>query len=199
MVNAAYDLLNANIGLNEGEKKAALQDYLSTGGVNLDPATTAWCAAVVNATLAQTGQKGTGSNMARSFLNWGQKVDTPQKGDLAIFSRGDPNGPYGHVGFFDGYNPDGSIRVLGGNQGDAVNISSYGADTLLGFRRGGDGQPPNALGNQYAGQPQQGFLPQQQNALAMPQWRPQTNQLDPRDFMVAQNPLGFTPFSTGRV
>ncbi len=136
MVNAAYDLLNANIGLNEGEKKAALQDYLSTGGVNLDPATTAWCAAVVNATLAQTGQKGTGSNMARSFLNWGQKVDTPQKGDLAIFSRGDPNGPYGHVGFFDGYNPDGSIRVLGGNQGDAVNISSYGADTLLGFRRG---------------------------------------------------------------
>lgn len=195
MVNAAYDLLNANIGLNEGEKKAALQDYLSTGGVNLDPATTAWCAAVVNATLAQTGQEGTGSNMARSFLNWGQKVDTPQKGDLAIFSRGDPNGPYGHVGFFDGYNPDGTIRVLGGNQGDAVNISSYGADTLLGFRRGGDGQAPNALGNQYAGQPPQ--MPQ--NALAMPQWQPQSNQLDPRDFMVAQNPLGFTPFSTGRV
>lgn len=131
-----FQLAAAQIGLNERDQNAALQDYLTTGGVNLDPATTAWCAAFVGATLKQAGLEGTGSNMARSYLEWGQPVDQPQKGDLAVFSRGDPNGPYGHVGFFEGYNPDGTIRVLGGNQGDAVSIAGYSPDRLLGFRRG---------------------------------------------------------------
>jgi uncharacterized protein (TIGR02594 family) len=144
------DTAAAALGLNENDKATALNEYLSNGGVNLDPAVTAWCAAFVNATLAQSGMQGTGSNLARSYLEWGQPVDKPQRGDVAVFSRGDPNGPYGHVGFFEGYNADGSIRVLGGNQGDAVSVSSYGADQLLGFRRGEGmgGGPQNALGIQ---------------------------------------------------
>lgn len=145
----AFGIAASQIGLNENAQRAAIQDYLTTGGANLDPATTAWCAAFVNSTLSQSGQTGTGSNMARSFMDWGQGVDAPQRGDLAVFSRGDPNGPYGHVGFFDGYNEDGTIRVLGGNQGDAVSIASYSPDSLLGFRRGDTGgnalsQPPEA-------------------------------------------------------
>lgn len=123
------------LGLNETEQNAALKDYLATGGQNIDPATRAWCADFVNATLAKTGMKGTGSGMARSFLEWGQAVDQPQRGDVAVFTRGDPNGPFGHVGFFDGYNEDGTIRVLGGNQGDSVSIANYSPDSLLGFRR----------------------------------------------------------------
>ena len=157
-----FDLAAKQLGMNERDQNAALSDYLTTGGVNLDPATTAWCAAYVNATLAQSGQKGTGSNMARSFMDWGTEVSEPQKGDVAVFQRGDPNGPYGHVGFFDGYNEDGTIRVLGGNQGDGVSIASYSPDQLLGFRRGeGMGAPP---GNALAGM----TAPQQppQNALA---------------------------------
>lgn len=140
-MSEALRIAGQALGLNERDQNAALQDYLSTGGVNLDPATTAWCAAFVNATLAKTGMQGTGSNMARSFLEWGQGVDQPQIGDLAVFSRGDPNGPYGHVGFFQGYNPDGTIRVLGGNQGDSVSVSAYSPDALLGFRRGGQQGP----------------------------------------------------------
>ena len=134
------------MGLNERDQRAAIQDYLATGGANLDPATTAWCAAFVNATLQQSGGQGTGSNMARSFLNWGQSVDEPQEGDLAVFSRGDPNGPFGHVGFFKGYDENGNILVLGGNQGDAVSVAPYSPDRLLGFRRAGEGgaaQPPS--------------------------------------------------------
>lgn len=125
------------LGKNEVPDNAAIQDYLRTGGVNLDPATTAWCAAFVNSTLAQSGIKGTGSNMAKSFLQFGTGVDTPERGDIAVFSRGDPNGPYGHVGFFDSINPDGTIRVLGGNQGNAVSYSNYPANRLLGYRRAG--------------------------------------------------------------
>ena len=146
MVDGPFTLAGKQLGLNENEQNAAIQEYLRNGGVSLDPAVTAWCAAFVNATLAQSGQQGTGSNMARSFMNWGQGVDQPQPGDLAVFSRGDPNGPFGHVGFFEGYNPDGTIRVLGGNQGDAVSVSSYSPDRLLGFRRAADGTVSGGAG-----------------------------------------------------
>jgi uncharacterized protein (TIGR02594 family) len=135
---AALSLAASQVGFNERDQKAALQDYLTTGGANLDPAVTAWCAAFVNATLQQTGIQGTESNMARSFMDWGQPVTQPQEGDLAVFSRGDPNGPYGHVGFFKGYDAQGNIMVLGGNQGDAVSILPYSPDRLLGFRRAGE-------------------------------------------------------------
>lgn len=145
------------LGLNEREQSAALNDYLTTGGQNLDPATTAWCAAFVNATLKQAGVEGTGKLNARSYLDWGQSVDTPQSGDVAVFSRGDPNGWEGHVGFFEGYNPDGTIRVLGGNQGDAVSVASYSPDRLLGFRRagpaGGSGPVSSTSGSGGGNQP----------------------------------------------
>ena len=136
--NAAANYLSraeGMVGMNENAQRAALQDYMATGGANLDPATRAWCAAFVNATLGHAGIQGTGSNMARSFLDWGTPVDTPQRGDVAVFSRGDPNGPYGHVGFFKGYDDAGNVLVLGGNQGDAVSVAPYSANSLLGFRR----------------------------------------------------------------
>jgi uncharacterized protein (TIGR02594 family) len=145
----AFRIAGQQIGLNENDRAAAISDFISTGGANLDPVTRAWCADFVNASLSKAGIQGTGSGMARSFLDWGQPVDQPQQGDIAVFRRGDPSGPYGHVGFFDGYNEDGSIRILGGNQGDAVSIANYSADDLLGFRRAGEGQPAqNALAPQ---------------------------------------------------
>lgn len=129
-----FDVASTLIGKGEVPDRAAIQDYLKNGGVNLDPATTAWCAAYVNASLAQSGYKGTGSNLARSFLHYGEAVDAPQKGDIAVFSRGS-NPSLGHVGFFDSVNPDGSIRILAGNQGNAVSYGNLPADRLLGYRR----------------------------------------------------------------
>jgi len=154
-LSEAFSLAGQQIGLSEREQNAALQEYMQNGGVNLDPATTAWCAAFVNATLGQAGMQGTGSNMARSFLDWGMETQQPQRGDLAIFTRGDPNGPYGHVGFFDGYNEDGTIRVLGGNQGDSVSLANYSPDSLLGFRTAGEGgqRAPAGVAGMFPGMP----------------------------------------------
>lgn len=132
-----YDYLAAQMGHKETE--AAISDYLKTGGQNLDPATTAWCAAAVNSALQQAGQKGTGSNMAKSFLNWGEGVNSPQPGDIGVLPRGDPNGPFGHVGIVESVNPDGTIALVAGNQGDAVSRQNYKADQFLGFRRGQTG------------------------------------------------------------
>ena len=122
------------LGLNENKQRALVSQYLAEGGVNIDPSQTAWCAAFVNATLSKTGLDGTGALNARSFLNWGEEVTTPQLGDVVVLSRGtDPN--LGHVGFFKGFDAQGNILILGGNQGDEVSVKSYSADRLLGYRR----------------------------------------------------------------
>jgi uncharacterized protein (TIGR02594 family) len=122
------------LGLNEDKQKNILANYLSAGGIEIDPSQTAWCASFVNATLAKTGLDGTGALNARSFLNWGTEITTPQLGDVVVLSRGsDP--AKGHVGFFKGFDADGNILILGGNQGDSVSVNAYNKDRLLGYRR----------------------------------------------------------------
>lgn len=146
------DYLAGLSGVSMSNGAALIKDYLKTGGANLNPEQLAWCAAAVNASLAKAGMQGTGSNMARSFMGWGQPVQQPQRGDIAVFTRGDPNGPSGHVGFFDGYDEKGRIKVLGGNQSDGVNVTAFDPATLLGFRRGEGMTLPAEAAN--AGAPQ---------------------------------------------
>jgi uncharacterized protein (TIGR02594 family) len=129
-----YQSLASLNGTSLGDNGDMIRKYLRDGGVGLNPSEKAWCAAVVNSSLAQSGLKGTGSDMARSFMKWGQGTDNPNVGDIAVFSRGDPKGPFGHVGFFQGYDDEGNVKVLGGNQNKGVNVSTFPKDRLLGFR-----------------------------------------------------------------
>jgi uncharacterized protein (TIGR02594 family) len=157
-----FEIAQTMLGKGEVPDRATLMEFMKNGGANLDPVTTAWCAAFVNSSLGQAGMKGTGSNLARSFLDWGEAVDQPQKGDIAVFSRGDPNSIYGHVGFFDSYTPDGKINVLGGNQSNQVSLSPYDSGRLLGFRRAPGGGVVPASGpppTQMAGTPAPGAAP----------------------------------------
>lgn len=97
---------------------------------------TAWCAAFLGAMLKKAGFDHTGKLNARSYLDWGFEVplDQAKEGDVVVFSRGNPNGWQGHVGFYISHNGK-DIRVLGGNQSNQVNISSYPRKRLLGVRR----------------------------------------------------------------
>lgn len=108
-------------------------------GTDINPATTAWCAAFMNAVLGASGGKGTGKLDARSYLTWGVSVDDPQVGDVVVLQRGSggKNDWRGHVGFYMGTNEDGTIKVLGGNQSDSVSEDNYDANRVLGFRRAG--------------------------------------------------------------
>ena len=94
---------------------------------------TAWCAAFANAMLIRAGYKGTGTLLARSFLQWGQKLTTPKTGCIVVFMRGGPKSWQGHVGFYVGETTT-HVRVLGGNQGNAVSIANYPKSELLGYR-----------------------------------------------------------------
>lgn len=90
-----------------------------------------WCAAFVGAMLTDTGYKGTGSLMARSYLDWGRVLDKPRRGCIVVFRRGAP--PSGHVAFVDDWDSS-KLRCLGGNQSDAVTVSTFSRSAVLGYR-----------------------------------------------------------------
>jgi len=107
--------------------------------MKIDPARIPWCAAFANAMLARAGYEGTGSLMARSFLNYGSVTYRPSEGDIAVFKRGRSR-TAGHVGFYVGeqvINGKKYILTLGGNQSRSVNVAYIPASRLLGFRKVG--------------------------------------------------------------
>ncbi|GAB1717048.1 MAG: hypothetical protein NTAFB05_20900 [Nitrobacter sp.] len=126
------------------EARATLSSFFAKfGGIHLDPATTPWCAAFANAVLGASGIKGTGKANARSFLDWGTPTDNPSEGDIVVFRRGNSSWQ-GHVAFFVGFDGDGNIKVLGGNQHDHVSITTMPRAALLGFRRAPDFKRPRS-------------------------------------------------------
>lgn len=132
------DIAKRFVGADENAQRDVLSKFIGkVGGQTVDPSTTAWCAAFVNGVLHQAGMQGSDSLAARSFLNVGQPVEgKPQEGDIVVLSRGDPNGPYGHVGFYVGEGAaPGSVRILAGNQGNKVAYAEYPAGQVLGVRR----------------------------------------------------------------
>lgn len=94
---------------------------------------TPWCAGFVGAMLEDCGIKSTRSGMARSYQNWGQPCG-PIPGAIVVFWRGSKNGTSGHVGFVTGRDQYGNLMVLGGNQGDAVNVKPFETSRVLAYR-----------------------------------------------------------------
>lgn len=92
----------------------------------------AWCSSFVNWVFVQAGILGTSSAAARSWLDWGCEINAPREGCVAVLSRG-LNPASGHVGFYVG-SDGGRVRLLGGNQGNAVSIASFPASRVLGYR-----------------------------------------------------------------
>jgi uncharacterized protein (TIGR02594 family) len=71
--------------------------------------------------------------MARDFLKYGKKTDTPVVGDIVVLWRDKKEGPFGHVGIFIKSGVS-NIYILGGNQSERVSIEVYPKTQLLGFR-----------------------------------------------------------------
>lgn len=134
---STFELASAFLGKNETSRdgRTALSSFFkSSMGRNVDPKKTPWCAAFANSVIQANGGQGTGSLMARSFLEWGEPTNEPKEGDVVVLSRG--NSPvFGHVGFYAGKTSDGKIKILGGNQNNEVNITAYSSNRLLGYRK----------------------------------------------------------------
>ncbi len=92
-----------------------------------------WCSSFVNWSLAQAGISGTGSALARSWLDWGTPLDAPRQGCIAVLWREDPASWKGHVGFY--LREDETfVYLLGGNQLEQVREHSYPRAMVLGYR-----------------------------------------------------------------
>jgi hypothetical protein len=85
---------------------------------------------------------------ARSWLTWGKPLEKPIPGCVVVLKRG--NNPHqGHVGLYVQPGKDGTIYVLGGNQGDAVTIAKFRKSSVLGYRWPEDekAEPPKPDGS----------------------------------------------------
>lgn len=132
----AIEEYNKHIKEIEGSRdNPRIVEYLRSTNVDSVSASndeTPWCSAFVNWCVEQSGHTGTDSAWARSWLKWGKEIDVPVKGCIVIFKR-PPNPSSGHVAFFISQT-DTHTRVLGGNQNDAVSISDYSSDRVIGYR-----------------------------------------------------------------
>jgi uncharacterized protein (TIGR02594 family) len=75
-----------------------------------------WCARFMNMVLQESGYRGTGSDMARSFASYGHRVSGPQVGAIAVMGRRGG----GHVGVVSGIDASGNPIVVSGNNGNRV-------------------------------------------------------------------------------
>ena len=127
----------AELGLGVRELPGAptherIAKYLTSVGQPADDEIP-WCSAFVNWCVTQTGVNGTNKPNARSWLDWGLQLITPQLGCIAVFRRGS-KAWQGHVGFV--LDTSSSwVTLLGGNQEDRVKVSQYGVGDLLSYRR----------------------------------------------------------------
>lgn len=128
-------LARAELGVKEGAGAAnnprVVRYYDDAGHPEVDHDDVAWCAAFVGAMLKRAGLPHSGSLAARSYLTWGKAITKPYPGCIAVFRRG--KGWQGHVGFYLATGEKG-IKILGGNQSDAVTITTMKPADLLGYR-----------------------------------------------------------------
>ncbi len=90
-----------------------------------------WCADFMNFVLRKAGGKGTHSRAARSFLDYGKKLDGPRVGAIAILYRKGPNN--GHVGVVRGTDGQGNPVIVSGNHGNTVRQSVYPKSRVLAY------------------------------------------------------------------
>lgn len=89
-----------------------------------------WCARFMNFVLQRSGHKGTGSDMARSFASYGQRIAGPQVGAIAVMSRGRRGG---HVGIVSGIDAKGNPIVISGNHGHRVAEATYSRGRIYAY------------------------------------------------------------------
>jgi len=129
-----FDRARTQLGVREAPGTAdnpQVADYFAAAVGKKQADSVPWCAAFAGAMLEETGYKGSGSLMARSYLQWGKTLTKPQTGCVVVLKRG--AAPSGHVGFLVEATAS-NVKLLGGNQSNAVTIATFPRSAVLGFR-----------------------------------------------------------------
>lgn len=125
------DIAQGEIGVQEiagSEHNSRVLEYHSTtGGHATDEVP--WCASFVNWVMIQSGHGGNNSAWAQSWKNYGKDLGQPAYGAIAVIRW---NSSSGHVGFVVGKNGN-NVLLLGGNQSNSVNITSFSTSKVIAY------------------------------------------------------------------
>ena len=92
----------------------------------------AWCGLFMSVVAKRAGKQFPANPLwARNWKNFGTPTPVAMLGDVLVFSR---QGGGGHVALYVGDDAT-HYHILGGNQGDTVNITRRAKSTLLNIRR----------------------------------------------------------------
>ena len=130
------DEMRSVYGWHEVRDNARLRAWLKSDGATLgNPAGLPWCGDAVETAIIRAlpdepfgGDLKANPYWARNWLQFGVTCQ-PIYGAVAVFERGSG----GHVGFVVGQDSR-SWHILGGNQGDAINVTGIDKRRLLGTR-----------------------------------------------------------------
>ena len=92
-----------------------------------------WCSSFTHWCFANVGIVGTGSALARSWLDWGEALTAPRPGCVVVLWRESPDSWKGHVGFYLRHD-DEHVCLLGGNQLGWVCENAYPLECVLAYR-----------------------------------------------------------------
>jgi uncharacterized protein (TIGR02594 family) len=108
-----------------------ITEYHATTHGGPEPDSVPWCSSFVNFCITRAGLTGTQSKMARSWMTWGRDATAFVPGCVVVLQRG--AAPKGHVGFCVEAQ-SGLVKLLGGNQTDAVTIATFDSSRVLARR-----------------------------------------------------------------
>ena len=125
--DSAAEAFSNNSGFGSSNLVAEARRYI---GGNPTGRGRLWCARFMNMVLQRSGHQGTGSDMARSFSSYGQRISGPQVGAIAVMSRGRRGG---HVGVVSGIDPSGNPIIVSGNHGNRVAEATYSRGRIYAY------------------------------------------------------------------
>lgn len=129
------DVARAEEGVHEnslpGQHTTRIIEYHATTTLKATTDETPWCSSFVNWVMTQAGYAGTNNALAKSWLQWGSALSSPQEGAIVVIKKKNASSDQAtgsstgfHVAFYVS-STSSHIRLLGGNQGDQVKYSNF--------------------------------------------------------------------------
>lgn len=125
--------MHRKMGLHEVRDNGTLSDWLRIGKYLGNPANLPWCGDAIESCMAKTLPKEplpSNPFFAQAWKDFGIDATAPVVGSIGVIRWTTSSG---HVGIVAGVDGD-RINLLGGNQSNAINISSFPRNKFIAFR-----------------------------------------------------------------
>jgi uncharacterized protein (TIGR02594 family) len=130
-------------GVSEQSAPDRIKSYFAAVPLNVGNEILPWCGAFAAFCMKQSGSPLPKDNPAQAanWKEWGSQSvplgshDIPVGAVVVLTEVLGATGPHGHVGFFSAFDASGrNVQLLGGNQSDAVKISSFPVTRIAAIR-----------------------------------------------------------------